>query len=89
MCQFKPACAPAVLKQAIAHQADSSTSEGSDSMPIPDPDASGMVQCVSGNEFQVVDEISPEERPPRDRGTRPGLAKAMHVKYVDRRTASE
>jgi hypothetical protein len=36
-------------------------------LPIPDPDDGGVVQVVSGNGFQIVDD--PSQRAPGDRGT--------------------
>jgi hypothetical protein len=38
-------------------------SEDSDSMPVPDQDDSGVVQVVSGNGFQIANEVSPIEEP--------------------------
>jgi hypothetical protein len=72
---------PASLKIAVV---SSSAWEDSSSVPILDLDDNGLVQFVSGNGFQVVDEVAPEERAPGDSGTPSDLAKAMHVESSHR-----
>jgi hypothetical protein len=87
--RVKHSCTPDILRQVIERPlspevtvVSSSVSAYSDIMPIPDGEDSRVVQFVTGNGFQVVDEVAPEKMAPGEWGTWLGLARAMNFEYV-------
>jgi hypothetical protein len=64
---------------------DTNAAEDSDSLQVPDPDDSGVVQVVLDHGFQVVvdegESSAQEEQAPGDYGTRQGLARAIRTEY--------